>query len=142
MTKNTLLVELEDSLTALVLVAKELVELSTMSIDNKLITELQKKEEKLVENVQQLDEQVSKKYPGYQVEELFPKQWKVILKLLKGFQNLNEQFIQNLSVRKGLVGGEISDIRRRRADLSKLKKVYVRSPSPGSSKKGRINRSV
>lgn len=141
MSRNTLIAELEDHLTELVLVAKELVELSQMSLDENLISDLQKKEDDLIKKITQLDQQVSKQYPELQVAERFPKQWKTIQKLLKGFETLNEQFIQNLSVRKNLVGMELKELRQQKTDLSKLKKVYVRPPD-FSEKKGRVNKSV
>lgn len=135
--KNTLLAEVQDTLKVLVDNASELLAVSKEAVSGELLEPLQATQAELVKKLQTYNKQLTKQYPKGNVAELFPKQWKAIVKKLREFETLNEKFISNLTVRKELIAFEMKDIKKQRRDLVQLKEAYT--GATGKGKQRRIN---
>lgn len=135
--KNTLLAELHETLSALVSNAEELCKVSREAVSGDLLDPLQEEQEKLVNKVKAYDEQITKAYPKGDVAERFSRQWKAIVKQLHDFEALNEEFFNNLTVRKELISFEMKDIKKQRRDLVQLKEAYTAESGKGKTR--RIN---
>ena len=129
----TPLVEMETVLDALVTNAESLKKLSMETVTTEELTKLQETQEGLLADLIKKDRAVQKLGTVVHSEPA----WQSIQNKLEGFSKLNETFIENLSVRKGLIQFEIQEVKKTRQSLGEMKSRYGTKPSDG---KKRINK--
>ena len=117
--------------------ATTLLELSKSPDPMEEIKEYQEKQEELVEVLLALDKEI---HGLADSEADLSGFWKDIVNKIDIFQQMNESFVSNLSIRKGLIRFEVNDLRRTRKNLNSVKKVYVKKTENKSRKSnGKIN---
>ena len=127
-----LLKEMESVLDALVENAESLKELSSGTIASEELAKLQATQEALIADLVKKDAKAQKLDKAEREQPA----WGRIQQKLETFATLNDAFINNLSVRKGLIQFEIQDIKKTRQSLVEMKVRY--GPKPGDDKP-RIN---
>lgn len=126
------MVELVEQLSAN---AQQLVDHSTGTISEDQLAELQEQQQALITALNKLDrkQQKSGEKP---LSDAWPKHWKKIEEHLELFAELNEVFIQNLQVRKGLIQFDLNQVKKARKTVSDVKGAYGQAPR----RSRRINR--
>jgi hypothetical protein len=124
--------ELETTVEALIENAKALIEVSRGSVTAEELSKLQGRQEELIAEIIKKDKAVQKLGDGVKSESA----WSRIQEKLDLFGTLNESFIQNLSIRKGLINFEIEEVRKTRKSLAHVRTRYGNQPG---DEKSRVN---
>lgn len=112
--------------------ARELLEVSKSSLSGEELEDLQVRQEELLQDVIDADRAFQESWGKEEPEPLASIQRK-----LKHFQELNEAFVKNLSIRQGIINMELSQIQSSRKQLSDMSSVYskpVKEKGQGSSR--------
>lgn len=125
---------MEDLADALVQNAGELKESATLGSTMSELESLQKVQAKLVEQLVELDHKLGEL--DFKACKDLGDIWERITKKLTEFEQLNEKFIENMSVRQGIVKFEMNEIRESKKSVGKVKKAYARRRPPGNDGKG------
>lgn len=126
-----LLCEFESTTDQLIQLAQELLDHSSDDIQKGKIEKLQEKQKDLVDKVLDFEKKLSKKGIVDDKRREYPN-WLRIEEKLAYFQTLNEQFINNFKVRKGLIQFEVEKVQKTKRQLQDVKKTYG-----GKGKKGK-----
>jgi uncharacterized protein Yka (UPF0111/DUF47 family) len=118
--------QLQDELIDLILQnAEQLLRLAKKDFDENKLDELQKSQDLLIQRVIELDH-------GYQqlheLEESPKRHHSLIEQIhrkLDIFQDLNQKFIENVSIKRGLIKLELQDVEKQRRVLGNLSKAYT-----------------
>ncbi len=124
--------QMESLLDSLVVNASELKQLSTGTVQPEELEGLQAAQEGLIADLVKQDHAVQQLGEGAKADPC----WGRIQAKMDQFSELNEAFIKNLAVRKGLIQFEIQEVKKTRQSLSDMKVRY--SPKAGDGK-SRIN---
>lgn len=119
------------------LLANELIEVATTlrNMSQQVISEedlepLQQREEKLLTQLEELDHLLKKNYKN----QLSPQIQEQMHQKLQAFQELNQEYIQNLNASHGLIQFELERIENQEAgDFSHLSRLNKRPISPDKS---------
>lgn len=130
-TEKTLL-KMEQLLLKLVDNAEELKQQSKGSMDPTILDTLQLHQENMVAEVMAIDQQLTTSSGGDKKKFQNKKEWKNIESLLTKFQELNNDFINNVKVRQGLIQFEVKELRKAKQQLLDMKNSYT-TPRPNSS---------
>lgn len=123
--------QMDQLLSELVQVATQLRDMSLKVISEEELAPLQKHQEKLLGELESVDEKIKGNYPP-QIEASIKE--KVHLQLQK-FQQLNQEFIQNLNASKGLIQFDLHRLKAdEEEDFSRLIHLNKMTPSPNRSK--------
>jgi len=115
---DDLLSEMDHLLQQLVSNAEQLYKESTQAISEETLMPLQNQQEELINAIVALNSSLES--DNVTDSPL----WEGIQEKLVIFQELNNSFINNLRVRKGLVNVEIKDVKKHQSQLSQLKAAY------------------
>ena len=130
--------EMKTTIDALLANASELLELSKHvdSVDE--LTPLQTEQEKLITQLISLDEEVQKRAKTKAARSKLP-EWDAIQAGLDKFEELNQAFITQLGIRKGIIQFEINDIKKSKKQLAAMKDSYGATSGKKSSGRRGIN---
>lgn len=133
--------EMRSVLTELVQVAKKLRDASRGTIDEKRVQQLQDEQELLIADLVAIDEryrEVSQEKSGESDDVRVLRE--DIKEQIDSFQELNQIFIRNLQVRRGLIQLNLEETRKASSSLDSMKKAYGPVSKPSSKgKKNKIN---
>ena len=117
-------------------VEKELLKLSTGDFVASEINALQSHQDALVQELLKVDSSLKEKYGG-EYRNIESSRWSKIHEKLELFENLNENFIKNLSIRQHIIKVDLKDIKKTRKSLSEVKSAYR---TPRTSKAGKTSK--
>jgi len=121
--------QMHELLTRLLDVAIQLRDMSKQVISEEDLAKLQQQQKGLLAELQEVDHQIQENYK----HQLDPTRQKEIDSQLHTFQQLNQEFIQNLRANHGLIQFELRSLEDQE-DFSYFSHLYKMSPSPNSSK--------
>jgi hypothetical protein len=117
-------------LSELIQIATQLRDMSFQVISEEDLAPLQKRQEELLTQLEDIDQQLQKNY-RHQLSTAMEEQ---IHNQLQTFQQLNQEFIQNLSTSHGLIQFELHRFENQEGeDFSRFSRLKKISPSPKSS---------
>lgn len=123
----------------LILVATKLRNMSLQVVSEEELTVQQQREEELLMQIEKIDEEIQKNYK----DQLSPEFKKEFHEKLLTFQELNQEYIQNLKASHGLIQFELQRLKhpeaRQLPQLSSLKKT-LSSPNGSQAIKSQENK--
>lgn len=122
--------EMESLLAELLQTARALKDVSSREISEEELMPLQDRQEELIEEIAKIDRSLARMKDKSFKE---TPNWVNVQGALVKFQELNDQFIENMKVRKGLIDFDLKDVRKTRKAMAGLKESYGRSKAPKKS---------
>jgi hypothetical protein len=119
-------------LNELIQVATQLRDMSKQVISEENLSLLQKKQDDLLGQIERIDQQMQRDYP----QQVSSKMEEQLHEKLQTFQQINQEFIQNLGASHGLIQFELCRLGKEQEgeDFAQLKRLNKIFPSPNSSK--------
>lgn len=136
---EVVLTQMDETLDQLIAIASELKELSKGTVVAEQLEKLQEQQEGLIAELCRLDALVHAD-DGQGIPK-GSKIWARVEDKMTAFSELNEAFIENVRVRKGLIQFEMQQIKKSRKAVAKMRESYTgTAPKKGSGgRKPKIN---
>lgn len=123
---------MEKTVDALVVNAEALRDGSSTASTIDELADLQKTQETLVAEIVQLNKVLGK--ADFESNKKASTVWERVLKKLGQFEVLNQKFIENMSIRQGILKFELHDVRQTRKAITQMKESYTRKSGPKQGK--------